>query len=69
MPQGNKIKEKVRKCAPNAVSITKKILVENHSVNPKKAAELFSDCIVHEEGREGFASFFEKRKPYWNVDK
>ena len=31
--------------------------------------ELFSDCIVHEEGREGFASFFEKRKPYWNVDK
>ena len=65
----NKIKEKVRKCAPNAVSITKKILVENHSVNQKKAAELFSDCIVHEEGREGFASFFEKRKPYWNVDK
>ena len=65
----NKIKEKVRKCAPNAVSITKKILVENHAVNPKIAAELFSDCIVHKEGREGFSSFFEKRKPYWNLDK
>lgn len=65
----NEIKEKVRKCAPNAVAITKKILAANHAVDPKKAAELFSDCIVHEEGREGITSFFEKRKPYWNTDK
>ena len=65
----NEIKEKVRKCAPNAVATTKKILAPNHAVDPKKAAELFSDCIVHEEGREGITSFFEKRKPYWNTDK
>ena len=65
----DKIKSDVKKCAPNAIAITKQIISENHVIDPKKAAELFSDCVVHEEGREGFASFFEKRKPYWNVDK
>ena len=34
-------------------------------INSERAAELFSSCIVNEEGREGLASFFEKRKPYW----
>ena len=29
------------------------------------AAELFSDCIVSDEGIEGFNSFFEKRIPSW----
>ena len=60
------IKEKVKKCSPNAVAITKKILSKNDVLNPEKAAELFADCILHQEGREGFASFFEKRTPYWN---
>ena len=62
----DKVKSDVKKCAPNAIAITKQIISENHVIDPKKAAELFSDCVVHEEGREGFASFFDKRKPYWN---
>ena len=61
------IKNQVKKCAPNAIAITKKIISENYSINYKRAAELFSDCIIHEESLEGFSSFFEKRKPYWNV--
>jgi len=59
------IKDKVRKCAPNAIAITKNAIASNHAINLEKAASLFSDSVVHEEGREGFASFFEKRKPYW----
>ena len=62
----DKVKSDVRKCAPNAISITKRIIASNHSVNPQKAAELFADCVTHKEGCEGFASFFEKRKPYWS---
>ena len=62
----DKVKSDVRKCAPNAISITKRIIASNHSVDSQKAAELFADCVTHKEGREGFASFFEKRKPYWS---
>ena len=62
----DKVKSDVRKCAPNAILITKRIIDSNHPINSQKAAELFADCVVHKEGREGFASFFEKRKPYWN---
>ena len=60
------LKEQVKKCAPNAIAVTKKIISENQIVNPEQAAKLFSDCMLHPEGRDGFASFFEKRKPYWN---
>jgi len=63
------IKEKVKKCAPNAIAITKKIIAANHIVDSKISAKLFADCIVHKEGREGFASFFEKRRPYWTNEK
>jgi len=65
----NDIKEQVKKCAPNAIAVTKKTISANHAIDLKIAAELFSDCIVHEEGREGLTSFFEKRKPYWNMKK
>ena len=60
-----KIKNQVQKCAPNAIAITKEILSNNNLVNPENAAELFSSSIISEEGREGLASFFEKRKPFW----
>ncbi len=63
------MKERVKKCSPNAIAATKKIILENQSINPEEAAKLFSDCMLHPEGREGFASFFEKRKPYWNTKK
>ena len=41
----------------------------NEYLDPEKAEELFSDCIVSDEGKEGFNSFFEKRNPYWVPDK
>ena len=62
----DKVKSDVRKCAPNAIAITKRIISENHVIDAQKAAEFFADCVIHEEGREGFASFFEKRKPSWS---
>ena len=61
----SKIKKEVQKCAPNAIAITKEILSNDDLINSERAAELFSSCIVSEEGREGLASFIEKRKPYW----
>ena len=38
----------------------KKVLNSHYNIETSHAAKLFSQCIVHEEGREGFASFFEK---------
>ena len=63
------IKTKVKKCSPNAIAVTKKIIFSNNNIDLINAAELFSDCVVHEEGREGFSSFFEKRKPFWTENK
>tara|TARA_A100001011_G_C14246437_1_gene815778 strand:+ start:434 stop:1240 length:807 start_codon:yes stop_codon:yes gene_type:complete len=63
------LKMDVKKCGPNAIAATKKIILKNQSIDPEEAANLFSDCMLHPEGREGFASFFEKRKPYWNTEK
>ena len=65
----HQVKSDAQKCSPNAIAATKKIISENYIINKKKAAELFSDCVVHDEGREGFASFFEKRKPAWSKNK
>jgi len=60
------IMNKVKKCSPNGIAVTKNLLNSNYNIDTTHAAKLFSECIVHEEGREGFASFFEKRKPFWN---
>ena len=62
-----KIMKKVEKCSPNAIAVTKNLLNLNYNIDTHHAAKLFSECIVHEEGREGFQSFFEKRKPFWNT--
>jgi len=61
-----KIINKVEKCSPNGIAVTKNLLNSNYNIDTTHAAKLFAECIVHEEGREGFASFFEKRKPFWN---
>tara|TARA_B100000427_G_scaffold278678_1_gene248540 strand:- start:323 stop:1120 length:798 start_codon:yes stop_codon:yes gene_type:complete len=61
-----KIINNVKKCSPNAIAVTKKVLNSHYNIDTTNAAKLFSQCIVHDEGREGFASFFEKRKPSWN---
>ncbi|OUW78300.1 MAG: hypothetical protein CBD77_04750 [bacterium TMED217] len=63
------IKNQVFNCSPNAIAITKKVFNINNYFDKEKAADLFSDCIVSDDGREGFNSFFEKRKPKWIPDK
>ena len=59
------IRSKVDKCSPNALAMTKKDLSSNHTIDIKKAADLFSECVNHLEGQEGLQSFFEKRNPFW----
>lgn len=63
------IKKQVFKCSPNAIAITKRVLTVNEYIDPQKAANLFSDCAVSDEGQEGINSFFEKRKPFWIMEK
>ena len=63
------IKEQVFKCSPNAIAITKNILTANEYIDPQKAANFFSDCVVSDEGQEGINSFFEKRRPFWIGEK
>ena len=54
-------------CAPGAIAATKEIIENYNTLNTVRAADLFSDCLVGEEGQEGFSSFFEKREPYWAI--
>ena len=61
------IQQQVMKCAPGAIAVTKEIIESCNTINTVMAADLFSDCLVGEEGKEGFSSFFEKRKPYWAI--
>ncbi len=63
------IKESVFKGGPNALRSTKKIIEAVRILEKEKlisfAADLFADCLVSNEGQEGYNSFFEKRKPHW----
>ena len=62
----------VRRCGPAANRMTKELLFHymDHGLTPtlQFAGELFSDCMIGDEAKEGVASFVEKRKPNW-VDK
>jgi isohexenylglutaconyl-CoA hydratase len=60
------IKNNVKKCAPLAISLTKRVIADGEDIDLDKAAELFSRSINSNEGRDGLASFFEKRKPFWD---
>ena len=62
------VKSKVLECSPNALSITKKVLSLDDDLDIEKAADLFSDTIISDDGKEGFESFFEKRSPNWKND-
>lgn len=63
------LRSDVLACAPGAVAATKSLL----SALPdtprdgmsRLAAENFADAFLSAEGREGVASFIEKRKPLW----
>ena len=43
----------MEKCSPNAIAVTKKVLNSHYNIETSHAAKLFTQCIVHEEGREG----------------
>lgn len=63
------IKADVRRCAPMANAATKKLLEQNKVLGAQEmiryAGELFAEAVKSDEGREGVASFLEKRKPNW----
>jgi isohexenylglutaconyl-CoA hydratase len=67
----HKIKNQVLKCAPAAVAETKRLinliadLPREELVS--KLGESFAEQVLSDEGREGIASFLEKRKPKWGV--
>jgi isohexenylglutaconyl-CoA hydratase len=62
-------RQQVMRCAPGANAVTKSIvLATRHLSRPElltMAAQGFSQCMLSDEGREGVASFLEKRKPVW----
>ncbi len=63
------IKKSVFKGGPNALRSTKKMIEAVRVLEKEKlisfAAGLFADCLVSNEGQEGYNSFLEKRKPHW----
>ncbi|MGQ2904887.1 MAG: enoyl-CoA hydratase/isomerase family protein [Neoaquamicrobium sediminum] len=65
------LRKSVRLCAPGANAATKQlVLAAPHLTRDEmldRAAEGFASCLLGEEGREGVASFLEKRKPRWAV--
>ena len=63
----NHVIEQVQFCSPNAIAVTKRLLNANLNTNIGNASKLFSECALHEEGREGLSSFFQKRKPFWKI--
>ncbi len=63
------IRKQVLKCAPGAIADTKSLILALPGMNRAEAiqaaAENFTDRLLSDEGREGVASFLEKRKPVW----
>jgi len=57
------------RCAPGAIAATKRLLDTLPELPASDiaayAAANFTDCFMSDEGREGIASFMEKRKPVW----
>lgn len=65
-----RIRGRVRQCAPGANAATKEILRAAGALEPEAmkqfAAERFAACMLSAEGREGVAAFIDKRKPGWS---
>lgn len=63
------VRRQVQRCAPGANAVTKEILLATRHLDRDAmldfAARGFAGCMLGEEGREGIASFLEKRKPAW----
>ena len=66
------IRKGVLKCAPGAIGMTKEILMATPHLDREAqkdfAAERFARAILSDEGKEGIASFIQKRKPKWAED-
>ncbi|WP_427451724.1 enoyl-CoA hydratase/isomerase family protein [Litorimonas sp. WD9-15] len=64
------IKRGVMKCAPGAIAATKHLILSSRDKSGAEmmnhAADVFADCMLSDEGKEGITSFVEKRKPNWN---
>ena len=67
--QLSSILKKVKRCAPGANAMTKKLMLQvgivEHETLLDGAANMFADCLTTQEGQEGTKAFLEKRKPYW----
>ncbi len=65
------IRKGVMRCAPGANAITKDILLKTRTTHGAEmrsyAGRGFAKAMLSDEGREGVASFIEKRKPRWSV--
>ena len=65
----HQIRKQVLRCAPGAVADIKSLILQLPSLNReatvRAAAENFAGRILSDEGKEGVASFVEKRKPNW----
>lgn len=63
------LRRQVGRCAPGAVAETKRLIVSLPVLSPEErvqmAAEIFAERVLSDEGREGVASFLEKRPPNW----
>lgn len=64
-----KIRKQVLTCAPGAVADIKSLILQLPNLSPDDrviaAADNFAGRIISDEGKEGLASFVEKRKPKW----
>lgn len=60
----------VKRCAPGANAVTKEVVLAMPYLAAEElkdfAAKGFARCMLSDEGREGIASFIEKRKPSWD---
>ena len=67
----NNLKKDIFKAAPKANAKTKKLLFDSINLSVQDfrthGAQVFTDCMLDEEGLEGIASFIEKRKPRWSI--
>lgn len=65
------VRKGVKRCAPGANAITKDILLKTRTLSGADmrayAGRGFAKAMLSDEGREGIASFIEKRKPRWNA--
>ena len=63
------IRTQIMRCAPGATAVTKALARQAALGDPadllQAAATAFTDCLLSDEGREGLASFVEKREPSW----